>query len=116
MLHIPTFPVNLLSLSALVDQIDCRVIVDRYVFRIQERLSGRKIGTGTSRRGLWYMDHDESCKPGGSALVAALVEKEKIVMMHHCRMGHVAFDKMSKVFPDVMSGVDKNNLKCEACE
>ena len=115
-LHVPAFPVNLLSLSALVDQIDCRVIVDRYVFSIQERLSGRKIGTGTRRRGLWYMDRDEPGKLGGSALVAALVGKEKFAMVHHCRMGHVAFDKMSKAFPDVMSEVDKNNLKCEACE
>ena len=30
-------------------------------------------------------------------------------------MGHVAFD-MGKAFPQVMSGIDKNNLKCEACE
>jgi hypothetical protein len=37
------------------------------------------------------MDHDESCKLGGSALAAALLEKEKIAMMHHCIMGHVAF-------------------------
>lgn len=44
------------------------------------------------------MDRDESGKQGGSALAATLVEKEKIAMMHHCRMGHVAFDKMSKVF------------------
>ena len=102
-LHVYAFPVNLLSMSALVDQIDCRVIVDKYVFFIQERLSGRKIGTGTRRRGLWYMDRDETCKLGGSALVAALVGKEKLAMIHHCRMGHVAFDKMSKVFPDVMS-------------
>ena len=42
-LHVPVFPVNLLCLNALVDQIDCHVIVDRYVFLIQERLSGRKI-------------------------------------------------------------------------
>jgi hypothetical protein len=32
-LHVPTFPVNLLSLSALVGQIDWWVIVDRYVYR-----------------------------------------------------------------------------------
>jgi hypothetical protein len=31
-------------------------------------------------------------------------------------MEHVAFDKMSKFYPGVMSEVDKNNLKCEACE
>jgi hypothetical protein len=61
------------------------------------------------------MDRDESCKLECSALVV-LLEKEKIAMMYHCKMGHVAFDKMTKVFPDVMSEVDKNNLKCEACE
>ena len=38
------------------------------------------------------------------------MEKEKLAMIHHCRMGHVAFDKMSKVFPNVMSEVDKNTL------
>ena len=80
-LHVPAFPVNLLSLSALVDEIDCRVIVDKYVFFIQERLSGRKIGTGTRRRGLWYMDRDGFCKQGGSALAATLVEKEKLAMI-----------------------------------
>uniref|UniRef100_A0A453HZB9 GAG-pre-integrase domain-containing protein n=1 Tax=Aegilops tauschii subsp. strangulata TaxID=200361 RepID=A0A453HZB9_AEGTS len=37
-------------------------------------------------------------------------------MKHHCRMGHVSFDKMFKLFPDVMHGVDKNKLKCDACE
>jgi hypothetical protein len=43
-LHVPAFSVNLLSLSALVDQIDCRVIV--------ERLSGRKFGTETRHSNL----------------------------------------------------------------
>jgi hypothetical protein len=106
---------NLLSLSALLDQIDCPLIVDKYAFLIQESLGGRKTGTRTRRKGLWYMDRDEFYQEGGSTLVATLVE-EKIAMMHHCRMEHVAFDKMSKVYPGVMSEVDKNNVKCEACE
>jgi hypothetical protein len=58
-------------LSALVDQIGRCVIVDRYVIFVHERPSGRKIGTGTRRRGLWYMDRDESSKLEGSALVTA---------------------------------------------
>ena len=33
-LHVPAFPVNLVSLSALVDQIDCRIILDKVVFLI----------------------------------------------------------------------------------
>ena len=43
-LHVPAFPVNLVSLSALVDQIDCRIILDKVVFLIQERLTGRSLG------------------------------------------------------------------------
>jgi hypothetical protein len=37
-------------------------------------------------------------------------------LIHHCRMGHVSFDKMYQVFPDVMSGVDKCKLHYDACE
>jgi transposase InsO family protein len=43
-------------------------------------------------------------------------EKESMVMILHCRMGHISFDKMYKVFPNVMCGVDKNKLFCDACE
>ena len=30
-LHVPAFPVNLASLSALIDQIDCSLIFDKFV-------------------------------------------------------------------------------------
>jgi len=43
-------------------------------------------------------------------------DKKSMVMLLHCRMGHISFDKICKVFPDVMCGVDKNQLFCDACE
>jgi hypothetical protein len=43
-------------------------------------------------------------------------DKEKQAMIHHCRMGHVSFDKMSRIFPDVMCGIGKGKLTCDACE
>ena len=43
-------------------------------------------------------------------------DKEKRAMIHHCRMGHVSFDKMSIIFPDVMCGIGKGRLSCDACE
>ena len=115
-LHVSAFPVNLLSLSALVDQIDCRLIVDRFVFLIQERSTGRSLGTGVRRRGLWYMDRIKMDLEGMHMLAAGLEDKETRALIHHCRMGHVSFDKMYQVFPDVMSGVDKSKLRCDACE
>jgi transposase InsO family protein len=119
-LHVPAFPVNLVSLSALVDQIDCRIILDKKICLIQERMTGRKLGrklgTGTRHKGLWYMDRDMPNTTTSVVLAAILGEKEAMAMIDHCRMGHMAFDKMYKVFPDVMCGVDKSKLKCDACE
>jgi hypothetical protein len=42
-LHVPAFPVNLVSLSALVDQLDCRVILDKIMCLIQP--TSMKLGT-----------------------------------------------------------------------
>ena len=53
----------------------------------------------------------------GMHMLAAVAEnKETRALIHHCRMGHVSFDKMYQAFPDVMSGVDKSKLHCDACE
>jgi transposase InsO family protein len=34
----------------------------------------------------------------------------------HCRLGHLPFDTMAKVFPEIMSKVDKRKLVYDACE
>ena len=59
-LHVPAFPVNLVSMSALIDDLDCRIIVDRKICIIQERRTGRKLGTATRHNRLWYMDHEDT--------------------------------------------------------
>jgi hypothetical protein len=42
---------------------------------------------------------------GGSVFAVVDAERENISMIHHCRMGHMSFDKITRVFPDVMHGV-----------
>jgi transposase InsO family protein len=49
-------------------------------------------------------------------LVSTMEEKEATVMLLHCRLGHLSFDKIYKAFPNVMCGVDKSKLFCDACE
>jgi hypothetical protein len=39
-----------------------------------------------------------------------------MALVHHCRMGHIAFNKMSEAFPYVMNGVDRTKLRCDTCE
>ena len=104
-------------MSSLIDQIDCRITLDKYMCLIQERRTGRKLGEGIRRRGLWNLDREKSEMLGYSAVLAAVQgDKEIKAMIHHCRMGHISFDKMIRVFPDVMSGVDMSKLKYDACE
>jgi transposase InsO family protein len=115
-LHVPAFPVNLVSLSALVDQLDCRVTLDRENCLIQERRTGKSLGTATRRSGLWYIDREGTNEALCTVLAATTGEKEASVMLLHCRLGHLSFSKMCKAFPNVMCGVDKNKLFCDACE
>ena len=53
---------------------------------------------------------------GMHMLAAVADDKEARALIHHCSMEHMSFDKMYQVFVDVMSGVDKSKLKCDACE
>jgi len=56
------------------------------------------------------MDRDGANDNLCPVLAATMGEKESMVMLLHCRMGHLSFDKICKAFPDVMCGVDKTKL------
>lgn len=115
-LYVPAFPVNLVSISSLIDQMDCRVSLDRENCLIQERKTGRRLGTGVRRNGLWYLDRSHTDEAICLALSAVASEEVAKVMLLHCRLGHISFDIMSKMFPSEMCKVDKCKLVCDACE
>ena len=50
--YVPSFPINLISISSLVDQTDCRVSLDLENCLIQERKTGKRLGTGIRHNGL----------------------------------------------------------------
>ena len=113
-LHVPSFSVNLISISSLIDQMDCRVLLDHENCLIQERRTGRNLGVETWHDGLWYLDRSKTREEVYFALSAS--EDEAKVMLLHCRLGHISFDIMSKMFPHEMFKVNRSNLMCDACE
>jgi len=68
------------------------------------------IGTRARRNGLWFINQ------AGSALAAAVGAKEREIFLLHCRLGHVPFESLNKLYPDVFKDVDKTKLVCDACE
>jgi hypothetical protein len=109
-LHVPSFPVNLLSVSSLVDQFKCIVTFDENLCTFQEKRTGRVIGTGVRCNGLWWINQAES------ALAAAVGAQEREIYLLHCRLGHVPFESLNKLYPDAFKNVDRNKLVCDACE
>jgi hypothetical protein len=51
-LHVPVFPVNLVSLSAMIHDIDCSVTLKKFGVVIQERKSKQTVVTSTRHKGL----------------------------------------------------------------
>jgi hypothetical protein len=41
---------------------------------------------------------------------------EREIILHHCRLGHLSFDSLSKSYPDIFKKVDRSRLVCDACE
>ena len=78
-LHVPSFPVNLLSVSSIVDQFKCTCTVtfDEKSCIFQEKSTGRVIGTGVKRNGLWFINQEES------ALVITSGGHEKEIFLLH---------------------------------
>jgi hypothetical protein len=109
-LHVPSFPVNLLSVSSIIDQFKCIVIFDEHFCVFLEKETGRRIGTGVRRNVLWFIKHGES------AMVIDVEGVEREIILRHCRSGHPSFDSLNKLYPDIFKKVDKSRLVCDACE
>ncbi|KAJ4737614.1 Transposon Ty1-H Gag-Pol polyprotein [Rhynchospora pubera] len=120
-LHAPSFPVNLLSISAIILQLKCVVSFDIPKVIFQEKGTGRRLGTGTWRSGLWYLDREGL----DSALISMVEGTEKmgsemnvedVLMLHHQRMGHSSFNVLSRLYPVLFEKANKLKLVCDACE
>jgi hypothetical protein len=115
-LYAPSFPVNLISISALTDYMDCRVSLDHENCLIQDRRTWKKLGIGVRCDGMWYLDRSGTSEDVYFALTAIANEEEAKAILLHCRLGHPSFELMSKSFPGEFSKVDKCKLTCDACD
>jgi hypothetical protein len=109
-LHVPSFPVNLLSVSSIIDQFKCLAIFDEQSCVFQEKRTGKRIGTEVKRNGLWFINQEEQ------ALSATTEGNKREIMLLHHRLGHVSFESLSKLYPDSFKGMEKGTLVCDACE
>jgi len=120
-LHAPSFPVNLVFISAIIREQKCIVTFDIPKMVFQEKGTGRILGTGTWRNGLWYMDRKEM-----DTALATVVDRvgvggsgmsvEDELLLIHRWMGHSSFSLLERLYPSKYEKADKQKLVCDGCE
>jgi hypothetical protein len=111
-LHAP-FPINLLSINAIVLQLNCIVLFDISKVIFREKKTGGILRTGTWRSSLWYMDRE-----GIDSALSSIVERsggnkisvEDLLLLHHKHLGHPSFSLLSRLYPRLFEKTNENNF------
>jgi hypothetical protein len=86
-LHVPSFPTDLLSISCITKELNCAAIFFPSWCTFQELGTERRLGTGRMHDGLYYLDDNTS------PIVAAVMSsssQEELLLLHRC-LGHMPF-------------------------
>uniref|UniRef100_A0A803N1T0 GAG-pre-integrase domain-containing protein n=1 Tax=Chenopodium quinoa TaxID=63459 RepID=A0A803N1T0_CHEQI len=108
-LLIPSLSHKLLSVSQLTKELDCTVLLTSSGCMVQEAQTGRIIGSGTERGGLYFLD--EATQHGNALLAHGSPEYQ--LWMWHRRLGHPSVGYLKRLFPS-FKNIDVT-LDCESC-
>jgi hypothetical protein len=96
-LYLPKFAVNLISVSKLCREQNCKLHFEADICIIQEKNTLRKIGLAEERGGLYYLKTDERHQVSVSNVSAPMEVHNKHVpdgVLWHLRLGHLSHDRM----------------------
>nr|KYP76941.1 Retrovirus-related Pol polyprotein from transposon TNT 1-94 [Cajanus cajan] len=95
-------PFNLLSLSRLTRSLDCLISFTKDSVFLQDRSSGRMIGTGCESHGLYHLRT--------SAPVGLVADSPSLI---HAQLGHPSLVKLQQLVPRLSK---LSHLSCESCQ
>lgn len=115
-LHVPKLACNLLSVSKLSKDSNCRITFFESHCEFQDQNSGMMIGRARMIEGLYYFDEIPiSNKKAQSFSSTSSNSTRKKIMLWHQRLGHPSFLYLKHLFPKLFEGIDCSSLHCESC-
>jgi GAG-pre-integrase domain len=111
--HVPNFTNNFLSVSQLVDDLNCVIFLSSTHVVLQGLKMRRVIGIGQRSEGLYRLKQGRE-DLNSRACLAETPELELILL--HCRLGHIPFIILGKLYRKLYSTCNKNKLVCDVCE
>ncbi|CAL5421419.1 unnamed protein product [Camellia sinensis] len=115
-LHVPNLACNLLSVSKLSKDSNCRVTFFESHCEFQDQNSGKMIGRARMLEGLYYFDEVlfSNKKAQSFNSTSSISIREKIMLWHY-RLGHPSFLYLKHLFPELFKGIDCSSFHCESC-
>ena len=108
-LLIPSLSHKLLSISQLTRELNCTVLMTSSDCIVQDARTGKIIGHGTERDGLYYVD--ETTQKGHTSLAHRSYDHQ--LWTWHRRLGHPSLGYLKRLFPSFSNC--NVPLDCEAC-
>ena len=95
-LFVPNMSHKLLAMSQLTRDLDCTVLMKPRCCIVQDAQTGKIIGRGIKRGGLYYLE--EETQKGKAVLVRGSEERQ--LWTWHRRLGHPSVGYLEKLFPN----------------
>lgn len=112
-LHVPEFPINLLSISAITKALNYKInfFPDHCIF--QDLQTGKRISSGRLRDDLYILDRIQN---SGQAFFGKSKDVNQEIIHRHRRLEHPSFFVLKKLYPDLFSRTQFESLFCDVCE
>ena len=113
-LHVPNLSCNLLSVSKICKDCDCKVIFSQNHCEFQDQSSGKRIGNASEYEGLYYFGEGTDEIKQVNTVSWETSSRQNQVILWHYRLGHPSFAYLKHLFPSLF----KNNdiFHCEICQ
>jgi len=112
-LLVPSLTNKLLSVRQATEELNCIALMYLTFCLFQDILKKKIIGRGTKREGLYYMDDFSSGRV--NTVKHSSSTKEKQIWLWQAWLGHPSFSYMRQLFPQLFSGLNYLEFKCETC-
>ena len=114
-LHVPNLSCNLLSISKLTLDHNCRVNFFSSHCEFQELASGRMIGNVRESRGLYFLEDGSkfSNLVQSSCFESTSISGSDEIMLWHYRLGHPSFQYLKHLFLNLFCNKSPSSFKCE---
>ncbi|CAN1303393.1 Retrovirus-related Pol polyprotein from transposon RE2 [Linum perenne] len=108
-LFVPALHCNLISISQLTRDLNCKAVFSSDRCSLQEECSGRTIGTGRLQEDLFIIkgctgDGGPSERKSRALATSSTNSIDSQVMLWHSRLGHPSFGYLERLLPKLFSG------------